>query len=72
MENPIIDNRVVNSKTFALRFLNFIKNVNVVDCISEEEKQYLIHVAEELLQYQIETVKDEDEIFYLKNNGILK
>ena len=72
MENPIIDSRIVNDKTFAIRLLNFIKNVQVNDFISEEEQQYLIYVTEKLLQYQIETVKDDEEIDYLKNNRILK
>lgn len=71
MEPPIIDNRIVKDKTFAIRLLNFIKDVKVNDCVSEEEQQYLIYVAEKLLQYQIETVKDEDEIMYLKNNNLM-
>lgn len=71
MENPIIDNRIVKDKTFAIRLLNFIRDVQVNDCVSEEEQQYLIYVAEELLQYQIETVKDKDEIMYLKNNNLM-
>lgn len=71
MEPPIIDNRIVKDKTFAIRLLNFIKDVKVNDCASEEEQQYLIYVAEELLQYQIEIVKDKDEIIYLKNNNLM-
>ena len=29
MNNPIIDNRIISSKTFAVRFKSFIENTNV-------------------------------------------
>ena len=35
--------------------------------LSEEEKEYLLMVAGNLLHYQIETATDESELKYLKN-----
>ena len=70
MENPIIDNRIVNDTTFALRFKNFIERVNVCDQPSEEEKEYLQRVAESLIKYQVETATDEEEVSYLKRLGL--
>jgi hypothetical protein len=64
--NPIKDNRIVSSKTFAIRFKNFIEDVQVHDACSEEEKEYLLDVANQLLKYQIQTATDESEIDYLK------
>jgi ribulose 1,5-bisphosphate carboxylase large subunit-like protein len=65
-DNPIINNRIVSSKTFAIRLKNFIEAVQVSDAASEEEKEYLLNVANRLLKYQIETATDESEISYLK------
>ena len=70
MDNPIIDNRIVNDTTFALRFKNFIERVNVCDQPSEEEKDYLLMVAKMLLKYQTETATDEEEVNYLKRLGL--
>jgi hypothetical protein len=64
--SPIKDNRIVSDETFAVRFKNFIKDVQVNDPASEEEKEYLLNVANRLLKYQIETATDESEISYLK------
>ena len=64
--NPIKDNRLVSNKTFAVRFRNFIKDVQVNDACSEEEKEYLLNVADQLLKYQIQTATDKSEIDYLK------
>lgn len=69
MENPIKDNRIVNDTTFALRLKNFIEKVNVCDQPSEEEKEYLLMIAEKLLAYQIQTVRTKQEIEYFKNNN---
>ena len=66
LKNPIKDNRIVSSKTFAIRLRDFISNVEVNDPCSEEEKEYLLRVAENLLYYQIRTATDEEEINYLK------
>lgn len=70
MKNPIINNRIVNDKTFALRLKNFISNVKTNDQISEEEKEYLCMVADKLLLWQIETAIEEEEINYLKRNNV--
>lgn len=69
-ENPIIDNRIVNDYTFALRLKNFISNVEVNDLPSEEEKGYLLHVADKLIRYQKLTVMTKSEKEYLKQNNI--
>ena len=66
MENPIKDNRIVNDKTFAIRFKSFIEEVKVCDMPSEEEKEYLLMVADKLLKYQFETATEENEKKYLK------
>jgi hypothetical protein len=69
--SPIKDNRIVSDKTFAIRFRDFIKDVQVNDPASEEEKEYLLSVANQLLEYQIQTVSDEKEIDYLKRLDLL-
>lgn len=69
--SPIKDNRIVSNETFALRFRNFIKDVHVNDAASEEEKEYLLNVANQLLKYQIQTATDESEINYLKRLNLL-
>lgn len=69
--NPIVDNRIVNDKTFAIRLLNFIRDVDVNDPASDEEKCYLLDIAQSLLNYQIKTAEDELEISYLKFNNLL-
>ena len=69
--NPIKDNRIVSDKTFAIRFRNFIKDVQVNDPASDEEKEYLLNVANRLLKYQIQTATDESEINYLKRINLL-
>ena len=70
-KSPFKNNRIVNDITFALRLKNFIEKVDVNDMCSFEEKEYLLNVANELLNYQIKTVIDDDEIKYLKNNNLL-
>ena len=69
--SPIKDNRIVSNETFAIRFRNFIKDVQVNDPASDEEKEYLLNVANQLLKYQIQTVTDESEINYLKRLNLL-
>lgn len=71
IDNPIKDNRIVSSKTFAIRLKSFIKEVRVNDPCSEEEKEYLLNVANNLLNYQIQTAVDEEEINYLKRLKLL-
>lgn len=70
MKNPIIDNRIVNDTTFAIRLKLFIDNVDVCDCASEEEKEYIQRVAVKLIKYQVETVTDTKEKDYLKRLGL--
>ena len=67
MNNPIKNNRIVNDKTFAIRLREFIKSTQVNDAASDEEKHYLLTVAQALLDYQVETATDEYELKYLKN-----
>jgi hypothetical protein len=67
MNNPIKNNRIVNDKTFAIRLREFIKNTQINDVASDEEKRYLLDVAQALLDYQVETATDEYELKYLKN-----
>lgn len=70
MKNPIKDNRIVNDTTFAIRLKSFIDKVDVCDCASEEEKEYLQRVAVKLIKYQVETSTDEEEVNYLKRLGL--
>ena len=67
MNNPIKNNRIVNDKTFAIRLREFIKNTQINDAASDEEKRYLLYVAQALLDYQVDTATDEYELKYLKN-----
>jgi hypothetical protein len=67
MINPIKDNRIINDETFAIRLRDFIKRTDVCDAMSEEEKEYLLRVSEDLLHYQIETATDKSELKYLEN-----
>ena len=69
--NPIKNNRIVSDKTFAIRFKDFIEHTNVCDLPSEEEKEYLLLIANQLIDYQIETAIDKEEINYLKNLHLL-
>lgn len=70
MKNPIIDNRLVQGITFALRLKAFVSEVQVNDPMSEEEQEYLLNVADRLLRYQALTATDPTEIEYLKRNGV--
>ena len=72
MDNPIKDNRIVNDTTFALRFKNFIQKVNVCDQPSEEEKDYLLMVADRLLRFQVGTATDSNELAYLVMNNVIR
>lgn len=69
--SPIKDNRIVSDETFAIRFKNFIKDVQVNDPASDEEKEYLLDIANRLLKYQIQTVTEDTEINYLKRLNLL-
>ena len=71
--NPIIDNRIVSSKTFAIRLKQFLHWIPKEFYLSgphiEEEFEYLNTIADQLLNYQIQTVTDKEEIDYLKRLG---
>jgi hypothetical protein len=66
MKNPIIDNRIVSNKTFALRLLSFATESGFGDACSEDERESMISYSSKLLEYQIETATDEYELAYLK------
>lgn len=67
MKNPIIDNRIVNDNTFAIRLKSFVERTDVNNPMSEEEKEYLLMVADKLLSWQCRTANTGEEINYLKN-----
>ena len=73
--NPIIDNRLVSSYTFAVRFKQFLKWIPKEWWMSQphyyEEYEYMELIADELLNYQIHTATDENEIEYLKRLELL-
>lgn len=75
MNNPIIDNRIVNSKTFAVRFKQFLEWIPEDWWKSQphyyEEYEYMKYIAEQLLKYQIETATNKEEINYLKHLNLL-
>lgn len=71
-KNIIINNRIVSDTTFALRLKNFIEATQVMDAASEEEKEYLLHVAKSLLHQQVVTLTDESEKKYLMQNGVIR
>ena len=71
MENPIKDNRLVNDQTFAIRFKRFIQQTGVCDLPGEEEKEYLLQVADKLINYQCVTVSDNVEKEYLKRLNLI-
>jgi len=68
--NPIIDNRIVDSKTFAVRFKQFLDWIPKEFYMSGphilEEYEYMQIVADQLLKYQIQTATSKEEIDYLK------
>ena len=69
--NPIRNGRIVSDITFAVRFKQFLKwipkNWWMSQCHYFEEYEYMMMVAEELLEHQINTVTDENEIKYFEN-----
>lgn len=70
MNNPIIDNRIVSDKTFAIRLYKFLDSVQVNDMAGEEEKEYLLRVASRLLAYQRSTITSTSEREYFRNLGL--
>ena len=73
--NPIKENRIVSSKTFAIRFKQFLDWIPKEFYMSGphilEEYEYMQNVADNLLKYQIQTATDEEEINYLKRLKLL-
>lgn len=71
MKNPIKYNRIVFDRTFAIRLKAFVEDVQVCDCMGEEEKEYILMVANRLIAYQKQTAINEEEVNYLKRLGLL-
>lgn len=73
--NPIKDNRIVNSYTFAVRFKQFLDWIPKEFYMSGphilEEYEYMQMIADRLLKYQIQTVTKDTEINYLKMLNLL-
>ena len=73
--NPIKDNRIVDSYTFAVRFKQFLdwipENFYMSGPHILEEYEYMQAISDSLLKYQIQTVTDEHEINYLKRLDLL-
>ena len=63
--NIIKDNRIVSDKTFATRFVSFLKDIQVNDPMGEEELEYMRMVAHSLLVYQANTCAEKEELNYL-------
>jgi len=72
MDNPIIDNRIVNDRTFARRFKSFVSDIEVNCAMGMEELEYLQMVADKLLQYQIATCPKEEQSYHLNCDKELK
>jgi hypothetical protein len=62
----IINKRIVSDKTFATRFVSFLKDIQVNDPMSEDELEYLKEVAYELLKHQDKTCTQNEERNYLE------
>ena len=73
--NPIVDNRIVDSYTFAVRFKQFLDWITKEFYMSGphilEEYEYMQMIADQLLKYQIQTVTKDSEINYLKRLNLL-
>ena len=73
--NPIKDNRIVDSYTFAVRFKQFLDWIPKEFYMSGphilEEYEYMQAVSDQLLKYQIQTAIDKSEIDYLKRLNLL-
>lgn len=71
VNNPIIDNRLVNDYTFAIRLKLFLEKVEVNDLPGEEEKEYLLNITNKLIDWQKLTVLNNTEKEYLKRNNVI-
>lgn len=65
-QQPILNDRLVSDITFATRLLSFVKDIQVNDPCSADERDYIERVARHLLTHQAETAVDKDELDYLK------
>ena len=74
--NPIKDNRVVDSYTFAVRFKQFLdwipKDFYMSGPHILEEYEYMQIIADNLLKYQIQTATKQEEIDYLKRLKLIE
>ena len=74
--NPIVDNRIVDSKTFAVRFKQFLEWIPKEFYMSGphilEEYEYMQIIADNLLKYQIQTATKQEEIDYLKRLKLIE
>ena len=70
MENPIKENRYINDITFATRLKNFIehtgKTYGARDFLIDEEWEYLLYVANKLVNWQKDNATEED-LKYFEN-----
>lgn len=73
MKNPIIDNRMVGSHTYAVRYLSFLSHLFPSDGSyptiftgpgDDEEFEYMCHVACNLVRYQVETCPDSEKWYF--------
>lgn len=73
--NPIKDNRIISDKTFAVRFKQFLEWIPEKWITSQphyiEEYDYMLQIAKQLLNYQVQTTNSEEENNYLKNLSLL-
>ena len=73
--NPIKDNRLISSETFAVRFKQFLEWIPEKWITSQihyiEEYNYILQIANQLLKYQIQTSTNEEEVNYLKRLKLL-
>lgn len=73
--NPIKDNRLISSETFAVRLKQFLEWIPEKWITSQlhyiEEYNYMLQIANQLLNYQIQTADNEEEINYLKRLKLL-
>jgi hypothetical protein len=71
-ENPIINNRIVNDITFAVRLKKFVSDILCSTQSGKEEQNYILSVANKLIHYQVATLKDPEEKKYLAANNVIR
>lgn len=65
------DNRILCNETFALRLYNFLSDIKSDDTEEINKLNESISFAKELLNLQIKTCTDENELEYLRNNNLI-